>query len=54
METSLVKEIKEYCNEEDEEGCMIMMDFMKAYDRVDRGAMIKTLRAMNFGENSFK
>ena len=46
----LVKEIIEYCNEEEKEGCMIMMDFMKAYDRVDRGAMMETMRAMNFGE----
>ena len=46
----LVKEIIEYCNEEEKEGFLIMMDFMKAYDRVDREAIVETLRAMNFGE----
>ena len=32
----LVKEIMEYCKEEDIEAYMIMMDFKKAYDRIDR------------------
>jgi hypothetical protein len=45
----LVKEIIQYCNEEGIEGSLILMDFKKAYDRVDRGLMIKTLEAMNFG-----
>jgi hypothetical protein len=39
----LVKEIMEYCNEEDMEGSLILMDFMKAYDKVDREAMMATL-----------
>ena len=46
----LVKEIIAYCEEEEVEGFMIMMDFEKAYDRVDRGVMLETLRSMNFGE----
>ena len=46
----LVKEMIEYCNEEDIEGSMIMMDFMKAYDRIDRGAMMETLKTMGFGD----
>ena len=45
----LVKEIIEYCNKNDIEGCVIMMDFMKAYDWVDREAMMKVLEKMNFG-----
>ena len=46
----LVKEIVNYCNETDSEGYMIMMDFKKAYDRVDREALRETLKVMNFGE----
>ena len=46
----LVKEIIAYCEEEEVEGFMIMMDFEKAYDRLDRGVMLETLRSMNFGE----
>jgi exonuclease III len=46
----LVKEIIAYCDEEGMEGAMIMMDFMKAYDRVDRDTMMKTMEAMNIGE----
>ena len=34
----LVKEIIQYCNEEDVEGALILMDFKKAYDRVDRSS----------------
>jgi hypothetical protein len=45
----LVKEIIEYCNEEEVEGALILMDFKKAYDRIDREFMMKTLKAMNFG-----
>ena len=44
----LVKEIIEHCEEEDMEGMMIMMDFMKAYDRVDRETVMLTMKAMNF------
>ena len=40
----------EYCKEEDIESYMIMMDFKKAYDRIDRKTMEETLRAMNFSE----
>jgi len=47
----LVKEVIEYCNELNEEGAVVMMDFMKAYDRVDRDVMMKVLRKMNFGED---
>ena len=46
----LVKEIIEYCEEEEMDGAIIMMDFMKAYDRVDRDVMFEVLKAMNFGE----
>jgi hypothetical protein len=31
----LVKEIIEYCNEENVEGALILMDFKKAYDRIE-------------------
>ena len=40
----------EYCKEEDIEAYMIMMDFRKAYDRIDRNTIEETLRAMNFNE----
>ena len=43
----LVKEIIEYCAETNIEAYMIMMDFKKAYDRIDRLAMIECLHAMN-------
>ena len=46
----LVKEIIEYCNESNTEGAMLMMDFKKAYDRVNRETMMRTLETMNFGE----
>jgi len=46
----LVKEIIEYCNETDTEGTYLMMDFKKAYDRVSRETMMKTLKVMNFGD----
>ena len=47
----LVKEIIEYYNKNDIERCIILMDFKKAYDRVDREAMMKVLHKMNFGPN---
>ena len=47
----LVKEIIEYCNENDEEGAIILMDFKKAYDRVDRGAVFRVLEKMGFGRD---
>ena len=40
----LVKEVIEYCNELNEEGAVVMMDFMKAYDRVDRDVMMEVLK----------
>ena len=46
----LVKEIMEYFREEDIEDYIIMMDFKKAYDRIDRKTTEETLRAMNFSE----
>ena len=44
----LVKEIIEYCKDENVEAYMILMDFMKAYDRVNRDAMEQTIIEMNF------
>ena len=46
----LVKEIIEYCNEHSIEAYMIMINFMKAYDRIDRATMVETLEAMNVSE----
>ena len=46
----LAKEIIEYCEENNIEAYMIMMDFRKAYDRIDRSTMIETLKAMNISE----
>ena len=40
----------EYYKEEDIEFYMIMMDFKKASDRIDRKKMEETIRAMNFSE----
>ena len=50
----LVKEIMEYCEEEELEGAIIMMDFMKAYDRVDRETMMETMKALDIGEKYMK
>ena len=36
----LSKEIIEYCQEKDLEAYMIMMDFKKAYERIDRNTII--------------
>ena len=47
----LVKEIAEYCNKTDSEGYIIMMDFMKAYDRVSREALRETLAEMNLASS---
>ena len=46
----LVKEIIKYGQEQHLEAYMIMMDFFKAYDRIDRTSMIATLEAMNVSE----
>ena len=40
----------EYCKEEDIEAYMIMMDFKKEYDIIDRKTTEDNLRAMNFSE----
>ena len=50
MNLILVKEIMEYYNETDNETYIMMMDFMKAYDRIDRETIKLTIREMNFGE----
>lgn len=46
----LVKEIIDYCKEENIEAYLILMDFKKAYDRIDRKTIETTMRAMNYGE----
>ena len=46
----LVRDTIEYCNEHGIEAYMIMMEFMKAYDRIDRATMVETLEAMNVSE----
>lgn len=46
----LVKEIIEYCDRENKEGALILMDFQKAYDRVSREVMFELLERLNFGE----
>ena len=46
----LVKEIIDCCKEKDVRAYIILMDFMKAYDRIDRETIELTLREMNFGE----
>lgn len=46
----LVKEVIEFCKEKEIEAYIILMDFMKAYNRIDRETIEITLREMNFGE----
>ena len=46
----LVKEVIEYIEEEDLDGAIVMMDFMKAFDRIDRDVMFEVLERMNFGD----
>ena len=46
----LVKEIIEYCKEENIEAYLILMDFKKAYDRIDRETIETTMKAMNYGD----
>ena len=38
-----------YCKEEDIKAYMIMINFKKAYDRIDSKTIEETIRAMNFG-----
>jgi hypothetical protein len=47
----LVKEIIEYCKEDGNQGALILMDFMKAYDRINRKVMMKVLEKMNIGKD---
>ena len=46
----LVKEIIKYCEEENVDAALVLMDFEKAFDRVDREAMMSVLESMGFGE----
>ena len=46
----LVKEIIEYCEEHNIEAYIIMIDFMKAYDRIDKATIIETLEKMNISK----
>ena len=45
-----VKVTIEYCNKENIETYMIMMDYKKLYNRIDRSTMEETLKAMNISE----
>ena len=47
----LVKEIIKYCEEENVDAALVLMDFEKAFDRVDREAMMSVLESMGFGED---
>ena len=46
----LVKEVIELCKEKDVEAYIMLMDFMKAYHRIDWETIELILREMNFGE----
>ena len=46
----LVKEIIEYFKKENIEVYLILTDFKKAHDSIDRGTIDTTMRAMNYGE----
>ena len=46
----IVKEIIECCTENNTEAYVIVMDFKKACDRIDRTKMMKHMRAMNISE----
>lgn len=45
----LVKEIIAYCNENNIEAYIIMMDFQKSYNQIDQVTMLETLEKINIG-----
>ena len=45
-----VKKIIEYCQEQDVESYVIIIDFKKAYNRINQTTMIATLHTMNISE----
>lgn len=46
-----VKEIIEYCNNNNIDAAIIFMDFQKAFDKVDHDSIIDVLKKFNFGPN---
>ena len=38
----------DYLREEQQPGCVLFLDFAKAYDRLDRGWLFQCMRAMQF------
>ena len=44
-------DIFEYCNENNEDGILVFLDFEKAFDSVEWNFLFKTLEKFNFGQN---
>ena len=51
MQDSTREKIIKYCNEKNIEAYLILMDFKKAYNMIDRETVEFTMRAMNFVDN---
>ena len=47
----LILDIFEYCNENNEDGILVFLDFEKAFDSVEWNFLFKTLEKFNFGQN---
>ena len=52
--TRLIYDIIDYLNYHNRPGLLLLIDFEKAFDSVEWNFIIKTLEAMNFGENFIK
>ena len=50
----LVKEIIEYCKEHNIEAYLIIMDFKKVYDRIDRATIETAIEEMNYRDTLIK
>ena len=51
---SFIRDTMDYANEKNLDAYMLTIDQMKAFDRVDRGFMIKVLRRYGFGKGFIK
>ena len=47
----LILDIFEYCENNDQEGILLFLDFEKAFDSVEWNFLLKTLKKFNFGNN---
>ena len=51
MNARLILDIFDYCEETNEDGVLLFLDFEKAFDSVEWNFLIKTLHKFNFGNN---